>query len=204
MKQAEVIDLERMRGVFKTWLGALAADPDAAVAAALVYEDLPDEARSAWLDAIEEDSRGLDVPAVALYAPLLAVEQDEPRRLRMMEAIRAGGIPTPSAAAMKAWHGSKNGERAALLVSPVYLAFVEVVGARYVEDEGFRDFVYVPLAHALDPLPDLGIVVEPASADDVIEELALAVLAHERTGHPRPAAAQALVRYLSPVIGPAA
>jgi hypothetical protein len=204
MKAGEEIDLERVRGVFKTWLRALAADPDAAVAAALVYEDLSPDARAAWLDAIAEDARGLDVPAVALYAPLLAVEHDEARRLRMMEAIRAGGIMTPSPAAVRAWHGSKDGERAALLVAPVYLAFVEVVGARYREDEGFRDFIYVPLAHALDPLPDIGMAVEPAMADDVIEELALAVLAHERTGQPRPAAAQALVRYLSPVIGPAA
>lgn len=204
MKAAEEIDLERVRGVFKTWLSALAADPDAAVAAALVYEDLSPAARDAWLDAIAEDARGLDVPPVALYAPLLAVEQDEARRRRMMEAIRAGGIATPSPSAIRAWHGSKGNERAALLVAPVYLAFVEIVGARYVEDEGFRDFVYVPLAHTLDPLPDLGIPVEPAIADDVIEELALAVLAHERTGQPRPSATQALVRYLSPVIGPAA
>lgn len=204
MKGAEEIDLERVRGVFRTWLSALAADPDAAVAASLVYEDLSPDARSAWLDAIEEDARGLDVPAVALYAPLLAVEEDEARRLRMMDAICAGGLPSPAPSAIRAWRGSlPDGEKAALVVAPVYLAFVEVVGAHYREDEGFRDFLHVPLAHVLDPLPDMGVALEPALPDDVVEELALALLAHQRTGRPRPAAADALLRYLSPVIGPA-
>lgn len=199
--KSEEIDLERVRGVFRTWLSALAADPDAAVAASLVYEDLAPEARDAWLDAIEEDAKGLDVPAVALYAPLLAIETDEPRRERMMSAIRTSGLPSPTPGAIKAWQGSKpDGEKAAFVVAPVYLAFVEVVGARYREDEGFREFIYVPLAHVLDPLPDVGVTLEPAPSDDVIDDLALALLAHERNGHTRPAAATSLLRYLSPVI----
>src|SRR5579872_3215573 len=63
----------RVHSAWRTWLSALAADAEAAMAAALAYESLPTEARDAWLDALEGDAPTLDVPAVALYAPLLAV-----------------------------------------------------------------------------------------------------------------------------------
>src|SRR5580700_4010514 len=76
-----------VRAAWRTWLSALAADAEAAVAAALAYESLPHEARDAWLDALEADAPALDVPAVALYAPLLAVEAAGPRRERIEACI---------------------------------------------------------------------------------------------------------------------
>jgi len=191
------MDPERARAVFRTWLRALAADPDAAVAASLAYEDLTADSRDAWLDAVEEDAKGMAIPGLALYAPLLAVENDEPRRLRMMKALEGTTMP---AASIRAWQGRVNAnERAAVVMAPVYLEFVEVLGARC-DDQGFVEIVHVPLAHANDRLPDLGAELEPASAADVVEELALAVLAHDRSGRPRPSAAHALVRYLTPCI----
>lgn len=200
MPATEEMDVERVRGIFRTWLRALAADSSAAVAAALVYEELSPIGRDAWLDAIAEDARGLDVPAIALYAPLLAVEGDAPRRERIVAAVRQGALPAPAPKAVRAWYGATpGGARGAIVTAPVYLSFVEVLGARFT-GEGFEDFLWVPLAHALDPLPDVDVKLEPAPADDVVEELALALLAHERSGRPRPDAAQALLRYLTPVL----
>src|SRR5580692_12560826 len=75
------------QSAWRTWLSALATDADAAMAAALAYESLPPESRDAWLDALAHDRSMLDVPAVALYAPLLAVESDGGRRERIAVAI---------------------------------------------------------------------------------------------------------------------
>src|ERR1700674_3925328 len=77
----------RMRSAWRSWLSALATDAEAAMAAALAYESLPPEARDAWLDALETVAPTLDVPSLALYAPLLAVESDAPRRQRIEAAI---------------------------------------------------------------------------------------------------------------------
>jgi hypothetical protein len=186
---------ERARIVFRTWLRALAGDPDAAVAASLAYEELSPEGRDAWLDAVEQDAQ--DVPPLAVYAPLLAVEQDEARRSRMLGRLCHAKLPSPTS--VKAWHGVRGSERAAVVMAPVYLEFVEVVGARW-EDDGFVEFLHVPLAHVRDPLPDLKAPLEPAPPMDVVEELALAVLAHDRSGKPRPQGAQALARYFVPCI----
>jgi len=194
------MDPERARAVFLTWLRALAADPNAAIAASLAYGELPPEARDGWLDAVEEDAAGTNIPALALYAPLLAVETDEARRARMMRAVSASGEKIPAHDDVRAWHGTNGNERAAVVTAPVYLEFVELFGARYTNEGGFIDVVHVPLAHARDPLPDLGAALAPAPAMDVVEELALAVLAHDRSGKPRPSSALALLRYLTPCI----
>src|SRR5580704_10611048 len=65
----------RLRSAWRTWLSALAFDAEAAIAAAFVYESLPPEGRDAWLDAVAMDieDKRVDVPAIAVYAPLLAV-----------------------------------------------------------------------------------------------------------------------------------
>jgi hypothetical protein len=68
---------------WREWLAALATDADSALAAAHVYEQLEPEGRDAWLDALEEDGPQLQVPPVALYAPLLSVETDPARRARI-------------------------------------------------------------------------------------------------------------------------
>jgi len=72
------------------------------------------------------------------------------------------------------------------------------------DDRGFVDFVHVPLAHAKDPTPDLGAKLERAPTDDAVEELALALLANDRSGRARPRGTLALARFLTPRIGRAA
>src|SRR3954471_18458270 len=77
----------RILAAWREWLGALATDAEAAIAAAHVYGELAPEARDAWLDALREDAPKLDVPKVAIYAPLLAVEVDPARRTRIEQEI---------------------------------------------------------------------------------------------------------------------
>src|SRR5580698_8957832 len=81
----------RAVGAWRSWLEALASDAEAALAAAMTYAALPGEARDAWLDALDRDRGLVEVPHVALYAPLLAVEADEARRARI--AFAMGTLP---------------------------------------------------------------------------------------------------------------
>jgi hypothetical protein len=187
------MDPERARAVFQTWLRALGEDPHAALAASLAYAELSAEGREAWLDAIDEDAKG--IPPMAVYAPLLAVEEDAKRRSRILSSLRDVALPRVSPETIRAWHG----DHAAVIVAPVYLELVEMLGASW-NDDGFVELVHVPLARADDPLPDLAAELTPAPPIDVVEELALVVLAHDRSGKPRPEGAHALVRYLTPCI----
>src|SRR5580692_2476169 len=144
----------RMRSAWRTWLSALAVDAEAAVAAALAYESLAPLGRDAWLDALGEDAAGLSVPAIALYAPLLAVEEDEARRLRMTRALSACGSATLDRGARGgplALSGeARSGERLSAIVSPIYLDFVEVLVCRYRPDRGFISARCEPIRNAID------------------------------------------------------
>ena len=69
------------------WLGALATDAEAALAAAIAYRELDAQGRVSWLNALEQDAVRLKVPRIAVYAPLLAVESDPERRERITFAM---------------------------------------------------------------------------------------------------------------------
>ena len=69
------------------WLGALATDAEAALAAAIAYRELDAKGRTSWLNALDQDSVRLKVPRIAVYAPLLAVESDPERRERITFAM---------------------------------------------------------------------------------------------------------------------
>ena len=74
---------KRVINAWCAWLGALATNAEAALAAALAYKQLEGPARDSWLAAVEHDADRLNVPRVAVFAPLLAVESDPERRLRI-------------------------------------------------------------------------------------------------------------------------
>src|SRR5204863_2691075 len=94
-KRASSID-PRAHAAWRTWLAALAKDADAVTAAALAYESLGPEGREAWLDALDQDAPDVGVPKVALYAPLLGVEEDDERRARIvLNVMGAPGRSTP-------------------------------------------------------------------------------------------------------------
>jgi hypothetical protein len=77
----------RVVEVWCAWLGALATDAEAALAAAMAYKELDEPSRDRWLGALEHDVPRLDVPLIAVYAPLLAVEVDPARRALVRWAL---------------------------------------------------------------------------------------------------------------------
>lgn len=183
------VDEEHVGSAWRSWLSALAADAEAATAAALAYESLPAEARDAWLDALEVDAPSLEVPTVALYAPLLAVELDAVRRDRIQRALAADPLPrTDGPDHVRALRGvAADGTHACVLVAPLYLDFVQVLTCHYTPSGGFLAVRHDPFRHGgdLPPLQEVdGIAVEPTPLHIVVEELAHAILADRRQRRP--------------------
>ncbi len=197
---------ERMQQAWCQWLTALASDAEAAMAAAMAYRTLDPDARDTWLAALAQDSEKLNVPKIALYAPLLAVESDPARRERMLAATggsAAAATPSVAAYALRGW--GKGGLRVAILVTPLYLNFVQVLACGYHPERGF-DWV----RH--DPIVDKqkapvvgseieGLDTEAAPLGVVIDELAHAVLAHRRAGRSLPEALRVLSDIFAPGFG---
>jgi hypothetical protein len=203
----------RVQSVWHTWLSALAVDAEAALAASLAYESLAPEGREAWLEALE-DTAGLGVPAVALYAPLLAVEEDDERRVRITQELAPLGEATISRRRTVALLGEAGaGERVCAILSPIYLDFVDVLVCRYGPDCGFISARRDPVRNAIDifgrgtpqddaesPHPPTGcettnshpnrvvdgVVVTAVPLRDVVEDLAHAVVADRRRGRAAP------------------
>ena len=184
----------RTLDAWRTWLASLATDAEAALGAAHAYDDLDDAGREAWLDALAEDVPRLDVPAVAVYAPLLAVETDPDRRERIGMAIgeqsRDAFVQVGRARALRGLAADRT--RVTVLVSPFYLRFVRILSCRYSPDEGFAWGRYEPIV-ADDRAPGPGVVVDGVALEatptkPVIEELAHAILAHRRRGEDLPKA----------------
>jgi|HubBroStandDraft_1064217.scaffolds.fasta_scaffold93234_2 hypothetical protein len=217
----------RLRAAWRTWLSALAVDADAAVAAALAYESLAPEGRDAWLDAIalDLDDMRIPVPAIALYAPLLAVEEDESRKARMGAALAARGqaiTPASRQQGVRALCGrAPTGEHACALLSPLYLDFVTVLVCRYHPDRGLFSARRDPMRHVTDVvgrrLPDAygdgartapwactleGISMVEAPLSDVIEELAHAIVADRRQGRAAPEIFGAYAHLFVPDLAP--
>jgi len=197
----------RILAAWRQWLAALATDAEAAIAAAHVYGELAPEARDAWLDALREDAPKLDVPNVAIYAPLLSVEADPHRRERIEEAI-GGDLDAPGdLTGVRALRGiASDGARVVALVSPLYLSFVRVLFCRYMSDEGFVWVRHDPILGAKDAPEDGAIVddvlLEATPLNPVIEELALAVLAQGRRGIELPRSLQLFANLFTASVEP--
>ncbi len=175
----------RVRGAWHAWLSSLATDAEAATAAAHLYAELPAEARDAWLDALAEDAPKLDVPGVAVYGPLLAVESDPSRCERIRRASKA--TIGPLTEVRRALLGTApGGVRITVLVIPLYLSFVRVLVCRIVKDRGFEWAKQDPIVCDADaPVAGTrlqGVELFATSQRAVIDELAHAVLANRRKG----------------------
>jgi hypothetical protein len=182
----------RLLAAWRQWLSALATDAEAALAAAHVYGELPPDARDAWLDALAEDAERIAVPAIAVYAPLLAVESDPARCKRIERAIGEIPFSASSVSSTVALRGlSDDGSRVVVLVAPLYLRFVRVLRCRYIPDEGFDWAKHDLLLRAEDAPGDGdeldGVHLETTPMKLVIEELAHAILAQRRRGCELPA-----------------
>ena len=183
----------RAHAAWRTWLAALAKDAEAATAAALAYQSLPGEGRDAWLDALEVDAPSVDVPKIALYAPLLAVEQDDDRRMRIARNVTGAAKRSTPPRALVGW---QHGERVCLIVSPLYLDFVELLLCRYDEGVGIHEARHEWLVHESAVATwahEAGVIMAEAPLTQVVEELAHAVVADRRARREAPAA---LMRYI--------
>jgi hypothetical protein len=194
----------RVRSAWRSWLSALASDAEAAMAAALAYESLPPDARDAWLDALEADESMIDVPAVALYAPLLAVESDDAGRRARIEAAIAAAPKGPDLGLRGPWalRGvGDDGTHACVIAAPLYLQFVQVLSCRYTPAGGFVAVRHDPLRHEEDvaKLRELdGVTIEPTPLRIVVEELAHAILADKREHRASPTALASFAHLFAP------
>ncbi len=208
----------RAHAAWRTWLAALAKDAEAATAAALAYESLPAAGREAWLDALDIDAPNVNVPAVALYAPLLGVEQDVGRRERIALHVTGGAtLRTPpqamvgSCSVRAASSGSGSGlrvgavEHVCFIVSPLYLDFVELLVCRYDPDQGIREARHEWLVHKSEvatSADELGVTLVDAPLPHVVEALAHAVVADQRAGREAPSALLACIDLFAPDLAP--
>lgn len=199
---------QREHAAWRSWLSAMASDAEAAMAAALAYESLSDEARDAWLDALAVDAPLVQVPRVALYAPLLAVEVDERRRARIVDALALAQTPpsTRTRAGARALRGvGVDGKLACVILSPLYLDFVELLACLYDVRQGISFAKHEPLCHR-DQVPARatallgGIALSATPLPDVVEELAHAVVADKRGGRNAPAAVARFTHLFGPDI----
>lgn len=183
----------RAHNAWRTWLAVLARDADAVTAAALAYESLAPEGREAWLDALDQDAPDVGVPKIALYAPLLGVEEDDERRARIvLHVVGAARRSTPPRALV----GARGEDRVCLIITPLYLDFVEILFCRYDPDVGIREAWHKWLAHKSDVATcaaEVGVTMNESPLPQVVEDLAHAVVADRRGGRSAP---PSLVRYI--------
>jgi hypothetical protein len=206
-----VVDSDaRVLSAWRHWLGALATDADAAHAAAMAYKDLDGSGRDVWLDALARDTGDIDVPKIAVYAPLLAVEGDPERRQRIEGALHAANVPALKGhAAPRRVLALLGVARAAKLhvvavIMPLYLDFVQVFACGYVPGVRFEWVRHDPIV-ASGAAPAVGASLAEAVLDAqplkaVIDELAITVLAHRRAGLELPSALEVLADLFAPCL----
>jgi hypothetical protein len=176
-------DEHRVRNAWFAWLGALATDAEAALAAALAYKQLEGAARDRWLAAIEQDAESLDVPRVAIFAPL--------RRGRILRSMGpTDSRATPRLGASGLVGRARDGLRIATVTTPLYLDFVQVLACAYRPGSGFEWVRHDPIVtRASAPTPGSqldGVELEASPLKALVDELAHVVVAHTRSGKSLP------------------
>jgi hypothetical protein len=180
-------------GAWCEFLARLATDAEAAMAAAMAYRELDGPARDDWIAALAHDIVRLSVPPIAVYAPLLAVEMDAKRRQRVLSAL--GPVRAEATSKRTAYALASRPEgtlRVAVIVAPLYLDFVQVLACGYRAGEGFDWVKHDPIVeHARAPRTEdlvAGVKVDATPLGTVVDDLAITVVAHARTGAALPEA----------------
>ncbi len=195
----------RSTAVWRQWLSSMASDAEAALAAAIAYRDMDPQGRERWLSSLELDAPAVGVPPVALYAPLLAVESDPERRERLIFALGDPDAGSDAPLPQRALSGlSQQGERVYVVATPLYLSFFQVLACgvssgtfTWVRHDPIVGFEGVPREG-----DDLrGVVLSEAPMKSVLDELATAVLSHQRSGRALPDGLSVLGDLLGP-LGP--
>jgi hypothetical protein len=197
---------ERLVGAWCEWLGALATDAEAALATAIAYRELTPAGRDYWLAVLEQDQERLDVPKIAVYAPLLAVESDPGRRERISFAMGPIDVDvTPRFSAYSLSGVAADGTRVAVLVTPLYLDFAQVLACGYRVGNGFSWVRHDPILlrgsapQTGDLLEDVALEATPLRG--LVDDLALTVLGHQRSGRELPEALRSFADLFGPVPG---
>jgi len=194
-------DDARYARAWRVWLEALAHDPEAAWAAAMTYRSLDVRGREAWIAALDLDAKSVGAPAIALYAPLLAVEEEPARRARLQQTLMRHGAPAPQHV-LRGLRGDEGRQRVVVLVHPLYLDFVEVLVCRLQGDDGFQEVRHDPIRKASEAPKEGdeidGIALEAVPVEPLIEELSYAVVAHRRRNQPLPTALARFVDLFAP------
>lgn len=181
----------RVMGAWCAWLDALATNAEAAMAAALAYKQLDGMARDSWLSAVESDIDRTAAPPIAVFAPLLAVESDPVRRARITRAMGpVDEMTTPRVGATGLLGVGRDGLRVAVVVTPLYLEFVQILACAFRTREGFQWVRHDPIVDrksGMGPGDCVdGVVLDAIPLKSLVDELAHAVVAHVRTGRAVP------------------
>lgn len=188
---------------WRAWLGALACDAEAALAAAMAYDQLDAEGREAWLESLAYDIKELGVPKIAVYAPLLSVECDAARRQRIRAAIGAEQLDVPSRSSQALIGMGPRRLKVAVLISPLYMDFVQVLACGHRVGEEFEWVRHDPIVSSAGAVHSgtlvAGVTVEATPLKGVVDELALTVVAHRRKHGDLPAALRAFAHVFRPV-----
>ncbi len=192
----------RTLSAWRQWLASMASDAESAMAAAIAYRDLDAEGREKWLESLEADAPNVDVPRIALYAPLIAVEHDPDRRKRLVEAIEDSEFAAEPSGRHRALGGrDARGARVVVVVLPLYLDFVQVLACAH-DANGFAWVRHDPIVivHRAPRAGDLleGVRLEATPLRPTVDELAAAVLAHRRSKRPIPEALAVIADLLDP------
>jgi hypothetical protein len=181
----------RLVRVWCAFLDRLATDAEAALAVAMAYRELDAIARDVWISALEQDVDRLSVPRIAVYAPLLAVESDPKRRQRLLSAVgpeQADARPKTPAFALSGRDGY--GGWVTAIIAPLYLEFVQVLACGYRVGEHFEWVRHDPIVertHAPRPNHALcGVSLDAVPLRSAVDDLAITIVAHTRSGRPLP------------------
>ncbi|MCU0690842.1 MAG: hypothetical protein MUF54_05510 [Polyangiaceae bacterium] len=175
---------DRVASAWQAWLQALASDAEAALGAALMYEALDAPGRNAFLDVLELDAAGVDVPKVAIFAPLLSVERNASRRERIERAMGDELDREVQVRPIALIGTAPNGERVAMVATPVYLDFMRVTVCRFSVETGITWVRDEPLVNKTDVRSSDWFVdqveLERVPLCVVVDEVARAIVTHRR------------------------
>lgn len=203
----------RVSDLWGEWLHALTCEPDAALAAAEIYARMSEGERDRWLSELERDVSSFSVPAVAVFAPLLAVEVNSSRRARIQEMMKAQPFAQTSDEPFRALTGRVGSRSCAVLVSPVYLDFVQVLACTFLPGACFVSVAHDPILRRseapiagrcrqaelckLAGVGSEGLWLDETPVMTVVDELAATIVAHERSGLVLPEALRSVSDWFS-------